>query len=299
MKSPIYLIVVAGVLHLFGYYTLYCHIEPFQYYFYIISWWSYIVFIDAILAAKGKGFLVLNRGLILTILISCAFWCFFEIINLRINNWSYVNLPQGTLRRYLSYTVAFGTVIPAIYVTRELAYLCIGDIVVKPGIIRGSPFSAIATGLGFLVVLFLLPLYFFAATWVFLALILDGYNYLRGYPSFMKDLERGSLGNLAATVISGLLCGFLWEAWNYWSVAKWVYTVPFFTDFKIFEMPLPGYFGFLAFGIETMTLVNLLQGSGICRKHPYILLTFSAALSIVTFPLIDSQTVTFYANTGP
>ena len=46
----------------------------------------------------------------------------------------------------------------------------------------------------------------------------------------------------------------LWEFWNYWSRAKWHYTVPIMEHVKIFEMPLPGYLGFPAFALECFTM---------------------------------------------
>ncbi|MGZ5435395.1 MAG: hypothetical protein ACXW3F_04990, partial [Pyrinomonadaceae bacterium] len=49
---------------------------------------------------------------------------------------------------------------------------------------------------------------------------------------------------------AGLVCGFLWEFWNYWALSKWTYTVPYFGDIKIFEMPVLGYLGFPPFAIE-------------------------------------------------
>ena len=55
-------------------------------------------------------------------------------------------------------------------------------------------------------------------------------------------------------MLSGFLCGVLWEFWNYWSRAKWHYTVPIMENLKIFEMPLPGYFGFPAFALECFTM---------------------------------------------
>ena len=41
-------------------------------------------------------------------------------------------------------------------------------------------------------------------------------------------------------VLSGFLCGVLWEFWNYWAGAKWHYSVPIMENLKIFEMPVPG-----------------------------------------------------------
>ena len=51
-------------------------------------------------------------------------------------------------------------------------------------------------------------------------------------------------------MLAGLACGFFWEMWNMWSLAKWVYSVPFVDRFHLFEMPALGYAGYLPFGIE-------------------------------------------------
>ena len=60
MKKQLLLFVFAVVLYFFGLYTLIRKIEPFYYYFYITSWWSYIIFLDALLSLKYKRFFVLN-----------------------------------------------------------------------------------------------------------------------------------------------------------------------------------------------------------------------------------------------
>src|SRR5262249_60041122 len=46
-----------------------------------------------------------------------------------------------------------------------------------------------------------------------------------------ESLDRQRLYNLLA---SGLLCGVLWELWNYWAGAKLHYTVPIMERAKIF-----------------------------------------------------------------
>src|SRR5207245_10377121 len=45
-------------------------------------------------------------------------------------------------------------------------------------------------------------------------------------------------------------CGWFWEFWNYWAAAKWHYIFPMFQSWKIFEMAVPGYLGFLLFALE-------------------------------------------------
>jgi hypothetical protein len=241
---------------------------------------------------KKKEFFILNRRIVFLTIISCGFWCIFELINIRLQNWSYISLPANTIQRYGGYFLAYGTVIPAIYLTKESIRMLFGDITVKP--FRMGRYSACAIPLGifmfFLVLIF--PLYFFALTWIFAFLIVDALNYSLGYDSFMKDFEKGYAGQLISTIIAGLICGIFWEMWNYWSVSKWVYSVPFFTTGKIFEMPLPGYLGFPVFGLETIAFINLLEGMRTKKKLMYRLFVVVAILmSGLTFPLIDRFTV--------
>ena len=80
MKKQLLLFVFAVVLYFFGLYTLIRKIAPFYYYFYITSWWAYIIFLDALLSLKYKRLFVLNRCLPLLIIISCGYWCFFELL---------------------------------------------------------------------------------------------------------------------------------------------------------------------------------------------------------------------------
>ena len=68
-----------------------------------------------------------------------------------------------------------------------------------------------------------------------------------------RDWQRGWYGRTLAAFAGGLLCGLLWEFWNYWALAKWIYDLPFlgaWEKVKYFEMPLPGLLGFIPFGIE-------------------------------------------------
>ena len=58
---------------------------------------------------------------------------------------------------------------------------------------------------------------------------------------------------------SGLLCGFLWEFWNYWALSKWTYTVPYFGNIKIFEMPVLGFLGFPPFAVECWAIYILVR----------------------------------------
>jgi hypothetical protein len=58
--------------------------------------------------------------------------------------------------------------------------------------------------------------------------------------------------------VAGLACGILWEFWNYWAKAKWLYVFPIWQNVKIFEMPLPGYPGFATFALECFVMFEFL-----------------------------------------
>jgi hypothetical protein len=102
-----------------------------------------------------------------------------------------------------------------------------------------------------LVLPFLVPsqiaVYLAAPVWLGFIFLLDPVNRRLGGEALTYD----RVINLAW---SGLLCGVLWEFWNYWAHAKWHYTVPIMEHLKVFEMPLPGYLGFPAFAIECFTM---------------------------------------------
>ncbi len=295
MRKQVFLFVFASALYLFGLYTLlFQKIGPFFYYYYLTSWWSYIIFLDTSLSLRHKRFLVLNKDLPFLITISSGYWCFFELINIRLENWFYINLPPETSLRYLGYFLGFGTVIPAIYITKEAIKIILGKVHVRTFRIRHYSIYVLIIGTVMLILTVTLPGYCFALAWIFPFFLCDGFNYLTGRKSIMADFNKGQINQFIPAIVAGLVCGFLWEFWNYWSLTKWVYTVPFFEGGKIFEMPLAGYMGFLIFGLGTITFKNLLQGTEEKGRRKSFMITASIICSVLAFPLIDKYTVFSY-----
>ena len=74
--------------------------------------------------------------------------------------------------------------------------------------------------------------------------------------------ERSALDVLAAGnwavvfrfAAASLICGLAWETWNYYSLAKWIYTIPWVHRWEIWEMPLLGFAGYLPFGVECVVV---------------------------------------------
>ncbi len=298
MRKVSFLAGLSIILYLFGQLALVWNLEPVTSFFYVTSWWSYIILLDSLVSRKSGKLLVLNRSLPVVIIVSCGYWCSFELVNLRIENWFYINVPHNVVLRYAGYLLAYGTVIPAIGLTTSLLSPLLSHIKVRPVTVPRS-YTARATSCG--IVLFLLtlafPRYLFGLAWVFAIPLIDGINYRAGSRSFMGDLERGEIGRLLGALASGLLCGLLWEMWNSISPVKWVYTVPFFERMKLFEMPLPGYIGFPVFGVGTVAFIDLFQR--IRRTRTALIFTVCIALliSALSFVFIDAHTV--FSRTTP
>ena len=95
--------------------------------------------------------------------------------------------------------------------------------------------------------------------WVGLIYLLDPINAKLGAPSLLRDWQAGRWGRTTALCAGGATCGLLWELWNYWAIAKWTYHLPFMgwmEEVRYFEMPWPGFAGFLPFACECWVMLN-------------------------------------------
>lgn len=253
-------------------------VEPVAMYFTPIAWTCWIVLADAALRAMAGGearaadpfaqgatkstALWAGRTLREKLEIaawSVPLWVIFEIYNLRLVNWTYVGLPENLVARYAGYAWSFATITPGIFVTADLlqAYGWFGP--AKQRTVKRSSLNAfMATGAVMLAIPVLLPqeigAYLFALVWLGFVLLLDPINCRLRLPSLVGDWVAGRPARLWSLLVSGFICGFLWEFWNYWATGKWLYIFPMFQDMKIFEMPVPGFLGFPPFALECFTM---------------------------------------------
>jgi len=239
-------------------------IDPFYRWFYCFAWWSYILFVDAIIYRLKGNSLFINRRKEFFLLIpwSVFIWLIFEGTNLALENWYYINLPHSTLERWLGYAIAYGTVLPGIFETMELLEtlgLFKTSSIKKTVISQGGHHVLIALGTLCLVSSVIIPQYFFSLIWVGFIFLLEPFLYRFGGRSLLKDLEEGNPRKIYLLFIAGLICGFLWEFWNFWTRSKWVYTVPSFEEMKGFEMPFLGFFGFPPFAVQVYVMYNLIS----------------------------------------
>jgi len=228
-----------------------------------IIWTGYILFVDALVyKIQGRSLLVNDRFEFFAVaIISIASWWLFEFYNApRFWNsnlelwWHYHNLEPNLWVRRLGYDWAFATITPAMLETAELFGVTIFRGKTNGARIKLSKSMrcfAVVVGVVGVAVPIIYPNEWFApVVWLSFIFLLDPLNALRGWPSIAGDLVRGDWRRLFSLLTAGLLCGFLWEFWNYWSLSKWTYTVPYFGNIKIFEMPVFGFLGFPPFAIE-------------------------------------------------
>ncbi len=237
-------------------------VAPVSAYFTPIAWTAYILVVDAALfAMRGRSFL---RGAPLELgrmaLLSIPSWLIFEAYNLRLVNWTYIGLPDNFAARWFGYAWAFATITPGILLTAELVE-SFGWFSRPRRPLRFSPRAERAlvfAGASLLVIPLVLPRwiasYLFGFVWVGFILLLDPLLKKRGAPSLLGDLAQGQIARFASLLVSGWVCGWLWEFWNFWAAAKWRYIFPILQDWKIFEMPAAGYLGFLPFAVECFVL---------------------------------------------
>ena len=228
-----------------------------------IVWTGYILLIDAaVYKLKGRSLLMTDRLEFLVIaIVSIGGWWLCEFYNApRFWNsnlelwWHYHSLEPNPFVRRVGYDWAFATISPALFETAELLALTLFARQKQRTSIKPSRFTLIALicigAIGAIVPLFFPSAWFAPAIWLAFILLFDPLNALRGWPSITGDLSRGDWRRLWSLLASGLVCGFLWEFWNYWALSKWTYTVPYLGHVKIFEMPVLGFLGFPPFAIE-------------------------------------------------
>jgi len=100
------------------------------------------------------------------------------------------------------------------------------------------------------------PDFFFPRVWGALIFLLEPICARAEGPSLVQDAENGDWTTLVRLLFAGLLCGGYWELCNFWSLEKWIYTVPFFSQGKLFEMPYLGFLGFPPFCVQCFVMTN-------------------------------------------
>jgi hypothetical protein len=249
---------------------LFARVEPVATYFTPIAWSSYILIADAAVLALTNRSRLNDAPIVFARLafLSIPLWMIFEAYNLRLQNWTYVGLPRALPAALVGYAWSFATITPAVFETADLVQALLpaqspGPLPEpeqnsSPKTSRIAEFILMVSGAACLLIPLLVPqhlaAYLFALVWIGFLLLLDPLNHRLGLPSFIGDLAEGLPRRFYGFLLAGWICGWLWEFWNYWAAAKWLYLFPMFQHWKIFEMPAPGFLGFIPFALDCFVM---------------------------------------------
>jgi hypothetical protein len=230
-------------------------------------WLGYCLSVDGLVYKRTGTSLAVRdwRKYVGLFLVSAPVWWLFELLNWRVQNWFYHGRELFTNLEYaLLATVAFSTVIPAVFGTAELVSSFGWVLRLRPGprirpdrpTTRGFFFA----GMLMLVLMLAWPRYFFPFLWLSLFFITEPVNIWLGNRHLARWTAERDWRPVLALWVGVLITAFFWEFWNYYSYPKWIYTVPCVDFWYIFEMPLLGYGGYLPFALELYALYHLVAG---------------------------------------
>jgi hypothetical protein len=238
-------------------------------YLFFPLWLGYILVVDALVQVRtGTSIRTRSRkNFLLLFLISAPVWWLFELINLRTANWEYVGCELfSTLQFALLCTISFSVVVPAVFETAELmrSFRWMDPFARGPRApaARAMFVGLFVIGLAMLAAVLVCPKIFYPFTWIALVLIFEPINYWTSRPYFLEQLRNGDWRTVISLSFGALVCGFFWEMWNYYSFPKWTYHIPGLGFWRIFEMPLLGYGGYIPFALELYALKNFVWPNG-------------------------------------
>lgn len=288
------------ILHFCATLLLICGHSFIKTWYYVFAWWSFILILDSINFRK-TGSSPLSEKLshfFHMAFLSVVVWLVFELFNLRLNNWAYLDLPAGRFLRWTGYFLAFATVIPAL---QELSLLF--QALLRPKKCRlfrvYSTRSLLLGGVFLGILCIVLPLIwprvFFHLVWLSLFFLVEPLNYWRRTDALLSDLEKDEWRRFWSWILAGLTAGVLWEFWNFWAGSHWVYTLPYLNFWRVFQMPVFGYLGFLPFALEIFAIQSLVSSiQDKVKKNAVLSILILVALvlfCVCGFSLIDRFSV--------
>ncbi len=243
--------------------------EAFQRNTFIPLWFFYVLLANALCYRQSQECPLVDRpGFFLGLFpLSAAFWWYFEYLNQFVHNWYYTGVDYGPVAYSIHATISFSTVLPAVYTTRVFlgnakwlrSRFCSLPSLPKPGS-TGVYTLLVLAGAG-LIGLGLRPDYLFSMLWIAPLVLLSALQALAGQTTIFSAMADGDWRPAISAALAALICGFFWEMWNYYSLAKWMYSISYVYRFKVFEMPILGYMGYLPFGLECVAIAELFGGS--------------------------------------
>jgi hypothetical protein len=247
---------VAGIAVVAGTLALSRNFEPIDLARFALCWWGVLLALSgAVRLRHGQSPFARPREFVACAAASVLFWDLFELLNFRLHDWWYVGVPRTALGGAAFSLVCYATVLPA---ARYALALASPQPQSGTGVAPAAPraarqlFAAFAVSLALVLAV---PRVAFPLAWLLLWFAFEAELARRSdrEPHLLSPLEAWRAGDrrvVLRLLAIALPIGLCWEALNYGCERGWVYTVPQFELWKLFEMPLPGYLGYLPFLLE-------------------------------------------------
>jgi len=251
--------------------------SPYSEHTFFPLWLGYILTVDGVTYRRTGTSLLTRDGRRFALLFafSIPLWWVFEFANQFLNNWEYIQPRHyGPVASAALASLAFSTVMPAIFVTAELyrtfpffrqARRWIG---IAPS--SGGLIAIGGIGLAMFLASLMFPDVAFPLVWIGVFLLVDAINALTGGKSIAAQVAASRWDTVIVLFMAGITCGFFWEMWNFRSLPKWVYDVPHVEGPKLFEMPVLGYGGYLPFALEVYASYHLFHSLVFRRRDAYL-----------------------------
>lgn len=267
---------------------------------FFFAWYPLILFLDGLLYRLRGASWLLDRpqGLFRMAFWSVTVWLVFEAFNLVLKDWGYTGVIANPWVRWPGYALAFATVLPGVLLAAEV-FSALGAWRGSRGRPVKLTFSweplSLLLGTALLVLPLIFPRHAFPLVWVAFFFLLDPWVRLLGGRSLIQAWLDGERREHLCLAAAGLGCGLWWEAWNYPTTAKWVYTLPVLNFGKVFEMPVLGYLGFAPFALECAVMYNFMMALDervlVTARRCRYAIVIQLAFWLVMFAALDAWTV--------
>ena len=258
------LLILGIVLTAVCWYFAWFHIGLVSEYSFFPLWVGYILLVNGLSEVLAETSLLrrMHWSFLWLFIASIPMWWFFEYMNSIVQNWHYLFAhPISTLHYAIQASIDFSTVVPAVLSTSTLVFQLLRRRSLNKRIAIPATTLAIAFASTFILfwLVNLFPSETFPLVWIVPILVLEPLAHaLRVPASLVHQIGQGNLTLPLSLGVGTLITGFWWECWNFYSLPKWIYTIPYVGFWKVFEMPALGYLGYPFFGLIVFSYAALI-----------------------------------------
>lgn len=227
-KTSLYLAIFLLFMAYGGRYT---GIEPFHNQFFTALSWCYLLIADFLLYRLAGRSPLVSAPVEFLLLAACSagLAVIAELLNLRLEAWTYVNQSSDLSLRWTGRLLAWAAVLPSIFITADLLYLFnfLRGLKTRPfAVSPGAQLPLQAAGAALLLAALVAPRYYWPLAVPAFFLLTEPLNMRLGLPSVLREVAGGLPVRAVRLAAAGLITGLLWNFWNQASGAAWQYNLP-------------------------------------------------------------------------